>query len=95
MAKVADKYGTERSVGGAPGEYDFIGGPLAAALIEFRYFTELPEAVGPSVRTLNILDPVFGPVVFTGVLVGERTVEIADFAEDPEYWDMVRGDPGD
>ena len=95
MKKVSDRYGTDRSVDGAPNGYDFISGPLAAALIEFRHFAELPEGVGPSVRTLNILDPFFGPVVFAAVLVGEDRVEIADFADDPEYWDLVRSDPAD
>jgi hypothetical protein len=38
----------------APSGYDFIGGPLAAAI-----------------------------------------VEIADFADDPDYWDWIRADPAD
>ncbi|MFV0317704.1 MAG: hypothetical protein ACK5O2_12185 [Microthrixaceae bacterium] len=95
MAKVSNRYGTERSADGAANGYDFIDGPLAAALLEFRHFAELPEAAGPSVRTLNVLDPFFGPVVFTGVLVGDGMVEIADFADDPEYWELVRRDPID
>ena len=95
MTKVSDRYGAERSVDGAPSGYDFISGPLAAALIEFRHFAELPEAVGPSVRTLNVLDPFFGPVVFTGVMVDDDRVEIADFSDDPEYWDLLRSDPPD
>ena len=95
MTKVSGRYGTERSIDGAPSGYDFFSGPLAAALIEFRHFAELPEAAGPSVRTLNGLDRFFGPVVFTGVLVGDDRVEIADFADDPEYWDLIANDPAD
>ena len=93
MSKVSERFEATRSVEGAPSGYDFIGGPLAAAVVEFAHFEELPEAVGPAVRTLNIVDPFFGVIVFTGVAVGEGVVEIADFADDPDYWDLIRGDP--
>jgi len=39
--------------------------------------------------------PGFSPVVFVAVLVAVETVEIADFADDPEYWDRVNDDPAD
>ena len=40
-----------------------------------------------------ILDRLVGAVSFTGVLVGQRTVEIADFVVDPDYWSIVDDDP--
>ena len=39
-----------------------------------------------------IPDPVFGAVVFSGVLV-DGAVQIADFAVDPDYWTLVDDDP--
>jgi hypothetical protein len=39
--KAHERYGEERSSSGRPSEYDFVGGPLAAAVLEFRYFDEL------------------------------------------------------
>jgi hypothetical protein len=89
LHKAHERYGDERSPSGVPSEYDFVGGPLGAALLEFRYFDELPEAAGPSVRSLIITDPFFGALVFFGVLVERTTVEIADFEDDPDYWSMV------
>jgi len=68
-----------------PRERDFAVGPLVAARLAFRDFDALPEAAGPRVRSAHVLDPVFGVVVFIGVLVDPRTVEVADFASDPGY----------
>jgi hypothetical protein len=87
--KAHERYGDERSPAGAPSESDFVGGPLAAALLEFRYFDELPEAAGPSVRSLIITDPFFGALVFFGVRAERTTVKIADFEDDPDYWSMI------
>jgi hypothetical protein len=95
MSKVSERFGASRSVDGAPSGYDVIGGPLAAAVVEFAHFDELPEAAGPAVRTLQIVDPFLGVVVFTAVATGENLVEVADFADDPDYWDLIRADPTD
>jgi hypothetical protein len=89
----AEQFAPERSGTGRPSEYDFVSGPLAAAAARFADFESLPEAAGPSVRSVDVLDPVFGPVVFVGVLVGPATVEIAGFAHDPDYWRLVGDDP--
>jgi hypothetical protein len=89
LDKAHERYGAERTSSGSPDEYDFVGGPLAAALLEFRHFDDLPETAGPSVRSLIITDPFFGALVFFGVLVESATVEIADFEDDPDYWSMV------
>ena len=48
-----------------------------------------PRVAGPSVRSLIIADPYFGTLVFFGVLVESRTVEIADLEDDPDYWSMI------
>jgi hypothetical protein len=45
------------------------------------------------VRSLIIVDPFFGALVFVGMPIGERLVEIAEFDDDPDYWSMV--DPTD
>ena len=80
---------------GQPDEYDFIAGPLAAAVVAFGSFDNLPEAVGPSVRSVIIDDAFFGALVFTGVLVADDVVEIADFEIDGDYWRFVADDPDD
>lgn len=58
-----------------------------------RDFDSLPEEVGPAVRSVTVLDPMLGPVVFIAVLLDGGTVEIADFTSDPDYWDLIGGDP--
>ena len=92
-AKSADVAGNRAS--GQPDEYDFIAGPLAAAVVAFGSFDELPEAVGPSVRSVIIIDAFFGALVFTGVLIAEGVVEVAGFEIDPDYWQFVADDPDD
>ena len=47
----------------------------------------------PEIRSLHLVDPVFGPIVFVGVLVGPMSVEIAAFRYDPDYWDLIEDDP--
>lgn len=49
----------------------------------------------PKIRTLHIVDPFFGAMVFVGVLIEPGTVEIADYAIDPDYWSMFENDPND
>ena len=93
--KIAATYGPEKSEAGEPSEWDFWSGPLTAALIGFRDFENLLFDLHPELRTLHIFDPVFGPVVFLGVLIELDVVEIADFAIDPDYWEMINEDPAD
>ena len=88
-AKAHERYGEQRSATGRPSEFDFVAGPLAAALLEFRFLDELPAVAGPAVRSLHITDPFFGAMVFFGVLVERNVVEIADFEDDPDYWSTV------
>ena len=92
---VASRFGPQRTGDGGPSEWDFWGGPLAAALIGFRDFESLRFTDHPRVRNLHIVDPVFGPVVFVGVLVEPGVVELAAFSDDPDYWDLIGDDPND
>ena len=59
----------------------------------FRDFDACAVAAGPSIRSVHVIDPVFGAVVFIGVLVDSDTVEIADYTTDPDYWSTVDDDP--
>ena len=93
--KIAAEYGPERTADGRPSEWDFWSGPLAAALIGFRDFDNLLFDRLPEIRTLHQIDPVFGALVFVGVRVEAGRVEIADFAVDPDYWEMIETDPND
>lgn len=83
------QFGETRTVEGAPSEYDFVGGPLAAAVVAFRDFDSLRHDLVPAVRSYTIVDPIFGPVVFVGVLLATGSVEIVDFSDDPDYWTTV------
>ena len=87
------RFGESRTVEGAPSEYDFVAGPLAAAVFAFRDFENLRFDVVPDVRTYTIVDAFFGAVVFVGALVDAEVVEIADFDDDPDYWAAVDDEP--
>jgi hypothetical protein len=91
--RIRAAHGPERSASGRPSEWDFWSGPLAAALVAFRDFETLTPEAGPAVRALHLVDPVFGALVFIAVLVEPGVVEIADYADDPGYWDLIQGDP--
>jgi hypothetical protein len=88
-------YGEECTPHGDPSESDFWSGPLAAALLIFRDFDALAFDEVSAIRRYTVVDPVFGPVVFVGVLVADGTVEIADFAIDPDYWSQFEEDDPD
>ena len=87
--------GPERTTTGQPSEWDFWSGPLAAALIGFRDFDNLLFDHRPEIRTLHHIDPVFGALVFVGVLIEPEVVETADFEVAPDYWEMIEHDPND
>ena len=84
-----DRFPATRSADGLPSVADFIGGPLAAARFAFRAFDDLAIGVVSAVRSFTIVDPIFGPVVFVGVLVTDGVVDIVDFADDPDYWETL------
>lgn len=94
-AEVTRRWGPERTGAGRSSEYDFWSGPITNARLAFRAFDTLPYDVVPEIRHLHLVDPVFGIVVFFGVLVGPDEVEFAAFADDPDYWQMVENDPDD
>ena len=75
--EIARAFGPDRSPEGGPSEWDFWSGPLAAALLRFRDFSSLPYDDVPQVRRLEVVDAVFGPVTFIGVLLPGDVVEIA------------------
>ena len=86
MEQIALDYPPRRTAAGDPDQFDFLGGPLATAIDQFKGFDLLPAAVGPSVRVATVVDPMFGAVTFTGVLIGEGRVEIAEYIADPDFW---------
>ena len=93
--QIAGAFGPEPDAAGSPSEWDFWGGPLAAALVGFRDFEELGFTYAPEVRSLHVVDPVFGPVVFVGVLVKPGVVELDAFRRDPDYWTVIDVEPND
>ena len=92
---IAEAHGPERTGSGPPSEWDFWSGPLLAARLAFRRFDLLPFDDVPAIRHLHFVDPVFGALVFTGVLLPGEVVEICAVAEDPDYWNLVEDDPGE
>ncbi|MEO1061350.1 MAG: hypothetical protein AAFZ07_08015 [Actinomycetota bacterium] len=64
-------------------------------VIGFRDFDNLLFDTRPEIRQLHIVDPVFGAIVFVGVLIDPQTVELAGYSIDPDYWDLIDGDPID
>lgn len=85
--------GEQRSAIGRPSEYDFVSGPLAAAIFAFGDFDRLPVRESGQVRSYIIPDPVFGPVTFVAVRRDTGRVEIVGFDDDPDYWAMLGDDP--
>lgn len=88
-----ERFGETRSAGGGGSEYDFVGGPLAAAVFAFRDFDALSYDVVPAVRSYTVVDPIFGAVTFAAVLRTDDVVEIVSFADDPDYWAALDDDP--
>lgn len=88
------RFGEERSPRGDGSEYDFVGGPLAAAVFAFREFDALSYDLVPAVRSYTVVDPVFGVVTFAAVRRTDDIVEIVSFADDPDYWAALDDDPG-
>ena len=88
-----ERFGEERSPQGEGSEYDFVGGPLAAAVFAFREFDALSYDLVPAVRSYTVVDPIFGVVTFAAVLRTDDIVEIVSFADDPDYWAALDDDP--
>ncbi len=94
-AAITREFGPERTAEGRPSEWDFWSGPLGAALVAFRDFDTLRYDQHPDVRSIHVVDPVFGPVVFVGVRVEPGVVELAAYERDLGYWDLIAEDPDD
>lgn len=94
-AKAAERFGDGGPEKGNGSEYDFFGGPIAAAGLAFTDFLNLRAAAGGRVRSVTVVDAVFGATVFIGVRRRDDIIEIADFEPDPDYWDLVDDEPGD
>lgn len=88
-----EQFGESRPPQGDGSEYDFVGGPLAAAVFAFREFDTLSYDVVSAVRSYTVVDPVFGPVTFTATLRIDGPVEIVGFSHDPDYWTALDADP--
>lgn len=86
LDRAHQRFGATRSVDGRPSEYDFVSGPLAAALFAFKDFDALSYDFTPSVRWYTVVDPIFGPVTFVGALLTGDVVEIVGYEDDPDYW---------
>ncbi len=86
-----ERFGEERSARGGPSEYDFVSGPLAAAVFAFREFDALSYDVVPTVRAYTVVDTFFGVVDFVAVLADDDVVEIVGFSDDPDYWTALGG----
>ena len=69
--------------------------PIGRGTHRVRDFESLLWHPRPDIRTLHIVDPIFGALVFVGVRVEPATIEIADFEADPDYWAMIENDPND
>ncbi|MGE0000292.1 MAG: hypothetical protein AB7U39_25530 [Ilumatobacteraceae bacterium] len=87
------KFGPARSGRGDGSEYDFVGGPLAAAVFAFREFDSLSYDLVPAVRSYTVVDPIFWVISFAAVLRTDNIVEIVSFADDPDYWASLDNDP--
>lgn len=98
LAKARSSYPVDGSSSGRPSLSRFEDTILKAAIFQFAHgFDELPEAVpGVAIRAV-ITDavPFFPATVFYGVLGGDDAVEIIDFVDDPEYFELLDDDPDD
>ena len=93
FAKANERFREERSAAGRPSEYDFVAGPLAAAVFAFRDFDDLAYTVVATIRIYTVIDPFFGAVAFVARLLASSEVEIVDFSDDPDYWSTIDDEP--
>ena len=93
LAIAHDRFGHDRSTTGGASEYDFVGGPLAAAVFALRDFDSLSFDLVAAVRSYTVVDPIFGAVTFVAQLRNDEVVEVVDFADDPGYWTALDADP--
>jgi hypothetical protein len=92
--EIAHRWGPERTAEGRTSELDFWSGPLAAAILAFTRFDQLRSELLPEIRSFHVVDEVFGPLLFTGLLVDDE-VQIVSVTDDPDYWSLIEDDPDD
>jgi len=82
---------------GRPSYALFDDGPCQAAstafALNFEAQREAIEGVGGIRLVLTPPTPIFGPLVFFGVLLDDDTVELASITGDPDYWERIAEDP--
>ena len=85
------------SAQGQPSFALFEDGPCNAASTAFSLnFETQREAIEglPAIRlVLTPPTPIFGPLVFYGVLLADDTVELASITGDLDYWQRIDEDP--
>ena len=85
------------STDGRPSFALFSAGPCKAASTAFSLnFDEQRKAiegVGAIRLVLTPPTPIFGPLIFYGVLLDDDTIELASITGDPDYWRRIDEDP--
>ena len=85
------------SAEGRPSFAQFEDGPYKAAFtafsINYEAQREAIEGVGALRLVLTPPTPIFGPLIFYGVLLDDGTVELASVTGDPDYWHRIDEDP--
>lgn len=83
---------------GRPSYALFNDGPCKAASTAFALNFEAQREAIEGVRAIRLVltapTPIFGPLVFYGVLLDDDTVELASITGDPDYWERIAEDPG-
>ncbi|MDQ6616033.1 MAG: hypothetical protein M3083_15165 [Actinomycetota bacterium] len=85
------------SAGGRPSFALFEDGPCRAAStafsLNFEAQREAIEGVGAIRLVLTPPTPIFGPLIFYGVLLNDDIIELASITGDPDYWQRIDEDP--
>ncbi len=85
------------SAEGRPSFALFTDGPCKAAStafsLNFEAQREVIEGVGALRLVLTPPTPIFGPLIFYGVLLDNDMIELASITGDPDYWQRIDEDP--
>jgi hypothetical protein len=96
LAHARREFPSGGSADGTPSYELFCSGPLQAATwVCERGFGSTPEAIeGTGLRSVIQFSKFFGPLVFFARETGD-TIELVDFARDPNFWEDIARDPAD
>lgn len=96
LEKARTSYPPGGSAAGTPSFELFCAGPLEAAKIYFEreYDSALESIPGTGIKQVHTLETFFPIMVFYALAVGDH-LEIVDYVDDPDYWDLVGDDPSD